>query len=124
MPAWKHSQYFLRQPDFLQLQPLLWRALAAALSSCSESQAGLQPGGQSARGDACHAGAAMGLCKAEPVGVTPRTSVTVPGSRTIPGWILGRKALGLRSRMASTAAWRTLSLSRLLQQLTQLQPSQ
>lgn len=23
--AWKHSQYFLRQPDFLQWQPLLWR---------------------------------------------------------------------------------------------------
>ena len=23
MPAWKHSQYFLRQFDFLQLQPLL-----------------------------------------------------------------------------------------------------
>lgn len=22
MPAWKHSQYFFRQPDFLQLQPL------------------------------------------------------------------------------------------------------
>ena len=21
MPAWKHSQYFLRQPDFLQAQP-------------------------------------------------------------------------------------------------------
>ena len=25
-PAWKHSQYFLRQPLFLQWQPLLWRA--------------------------------------------------------------------------------------------------
>ena len=39
-------------------------------------------------------------------------------------WILGRKALGLRSRMASTAAWRTCSDSLLLQQLTQLQLSQ
>ena len=26
LPAWKHSQYFLRHPLFLQLQPLLWRA--------------------------------------------------------------------------------------------------
>ena len=26
MEAWKHSQYFFRQPLFLQLQPLLWRA--------------------------------------------------------------------------------------------------
>ena len=38
MEAWKHSQYFFRQPLFLQLQPLLWRAAgpvasAAALSS-------------------------------------------------------------------------------------------
>jgi hypothetical protein len=39
-------------------------------------------------------------------------------------WIFGRKAFGLRSRMASIAAWRTISLSLLLQQLTQLQPSQ
>ena len=39
-------------------------------------------------------------------------------------WIFGRKALGLRSRMDSTAAWRTCSLSLLLQQLTQLQLSQ
>lgn len=38
--------------------------------------------------------------------------------------ILGRKALGLRSRMASTAACRVDSCSRLLLQLTQLQPSQ
>ena len=32
-PAWKHSQYFLRQPLFLQLQPLLCRV--DATSSCS-----------------------------------------------------------------------------------------
>ena len=25
IPAWKHSQYFFRQPDFLQWHPLLWR---------------------------------------------------------------------------------------------------
>ena len=25
MPAWKHSQYFLRQPDFLQWHPFMWR---------------------------------------------------------------------------------------------------
>jgi hypothetical protein len=28
MEAWKHSQYFFRQPLFLQLHPLLWRAAA------------------------------------------------------------------------------------------------
>ncbi len=39
-------------------------------------------------------------------------------------WILGRKAFGFRSRMASTAAWRSASCAWLLQQLTQLQPSQ
>ncbi len=38
--------------------------------------------------------------------------------------ILGRKALGLRSRMPSTAACRVVSCSWLLQQLTQLQLSQ
>ena len=31
MSAWKHSQYFLRQPDFLQWQPLLWRPSASVL---------------------------------------------------------------------------------------------
>jgi hypothetical protein len=39
-------------------------------------------------------------------------------------WILGLNALGLRSRMDSTAAWRTASLSLLLKQLRQLQLSQ
>ena len=38
--------------------------------------------------------------------------------------ILGRKALGLRSKMPSTAACRVVSCSWLLQQLTQLQLSQ
>ena len=33
MEAWKHSQYFFRQPLFLQLQPLLWRALAPAIAT-------------------------------------------------------------------------------------------
>jgi hypothetical protein len=28
-PAWKHSQYFLRQPLFLQWHPLLWRVVSA-----------------------------------------------------------------------------------------------
>jgi len=41
-----------------------------------------------------------------------------------PAWILGLKAFGLRSKMASTADCRVLSFSMLLQQLTQLQPSQ
>jgi len=41
-----------------------------------------------------------------------------------PAWILGLKAFGLRSKMASTADCRVLSFSILLQQLTQLQPSQ
>ena len=39
-------------------------------------------------------------------------------------WIFGLKALGLRSRMPSTAACRVVSCSWLLQQLTQLQLSQ
>lgn len=39
-------------------------------------------------------------------------------------WILGLKALGLRSRMASTAACLVASFSRLLQQVMQLQWSQ
>lgn len=38
--------------------------------------------------------------------------------------ILGLKAFGLRSRIVSTASCRTDSLSTLLQQLTQLHPSQ
>ena len=33
MEAWKHSQYFLRQPDFLQWQPLLCR-IASASPAC------------------------------------------------------------------------------------------
>lgn len=41
-----------------------------------------------------------------------------------PAWILGLKAFGLRSKIASTADCRVLSFSMLLQQLTQLQPSQ
>ena len=40
MPAWKHSQYFFRQPDFLQLQPLLCRACTLAdTSSCAATAA-------------------------------------------------------------------------------------
>ena len=39
-------------------------------------------------------------------------------------WILGLKALGLRSRIVSTAACLYFSFSLLLQQLTQLQLSQ
>lgn len=39
-------------------------------------------------------------------------------------WILGRKALGLRSKIASTAAWRVPSFAGLLKQLAQLQFSQ
>ena len=39
-------------------------------------------------------------------------------------WILGRNALGFRSRMASTALCRVPSFSRLLKQLRQLQASQ
>jgi hypothetical protein len=73
MPAWKHSQYFLRQPLFLQLHPLAWRGPAAAAAASS---------------------------------------------------IFARKALGLRSRTASTAAWRSRSCAELLQQERQLQPSQ
>ncbi len=46
-----------------------------------------------------------------------------PGRLTPPA-ILGRKALGLRSRIASTAACRVVSCSQLLWQLMQLQPSQ
>lgn len=42
----------------------------------------------------------------------------------IPTWILGLKALGLRSRIASTADCRTASLSLLLKHVTQLQLSQ
>lgn len=39
-------------------------------------------------------------------------------------WILGRKAVGLRSSVASIASWRCFSLARLLQQPLQLQLSQ
>jgi len=35
MDAWKHSQYFFRQPLFLQLQPLLCRGAGAALEPSS-----------------------------------------------------------------------------------------
>jgi hypothetical protein len=41
-----------------------------------------------------------------------------------PPAILGRKALGLRSSIASTAACRVVSCSLLLWQFMQLQPSQ
>jgi len=33
IPAWKHSQYFFKQPDFLQLQPFACRIAAAFLSA-------------------------------------------------------------------------------------------
>lgn len=70
MPAWKHSQYFFKQPDFRQLQPLL-----------------------------CHAALRW----------SPWLSS-----------ILGRKALGLRSRMVRIASSLASSLRQLLLQLTQL----
>lgn len=37
MLAWKHSQYFFRQPLFLQLQPLLWRTRLPVMGSCTKS---------------------------------------------------------------------------------------
>ncbi len=37
MEAWKHSQYFFRQPLFLQLQPLLWRAAGPVASAAAPS---------------------------------------------------------------------------------------
>lgn len=38
MPAWKHSQYFFRQPLFLQLHPLLCRAPPVCRLSCCRDQ--------------------------------------------------------------------------------------
>ena len=37
MEAWKHSQYFFRQPLFLQLHPLLWRAAGPVASAAAPS---------------------------------------------------------------------------------------
>lgn len=54
----------------------------------------------------------------------PNHPPSPPKNPTTSPAILGRKALGLRSRMASTADWRTPSFCWLLQQPTQLQPSQ
>jgi hypothetical protein len=39
MAAWKHSQYFLRQVDFLQLQPLVWRPASPSREPPSPSVA-------------------------------------------------------------------------------------
>lgn len=39
MPAWKHSQYFFKHPDFLQLHPLLCLP-AAGSSSCAHRNGG------------------------------------------------------------------------------------
>ena len=55
MDAWKHSQYFFRHVDFLQLQPLVWRpgvpsafwTLRTTTASCSWA---CTPGGGRAQG--------------------------------------------------------------------------
>ena len=43
MEAWKHSQYFFRQPLFLQLQPLLWRAAGPCASAAAPSSPPCNP---------------------------------------------------------------------------------
>ena len=43
MEAWKHSQYFFRQPLFLQLQPLLWRAAGPCASAAAPSSPPCSP---------------------------------------------------------------------------------
>lgn len=59
-PAWKHSQYFFRQPLFLQLHPLLWRAPPELrLSACRKGGARL--GGAGCRVDGTRACVQTGL---------------------------------------------------------------
>jgi hypothetical protein len=138
-PAWKHSQYFFKQPLFLQLQPLLWRAPPERrLSVCRVAGWGWEGGHSLPRGlriamtPSCHAQhplPAVGTHNSSrrPLSVCTNThthpATAAPAALTPPA-ILGRKAFGLRSRMASTAACRVASCSRLLWQLMQLQPSQ
>lgn len=81
--TWKHSQYFFRQLDFLQWQPLLCRTAGA------------------------------------PPPAAPRCAECV-----VVFAIFGRKAVGLRSRVASMAMRRTSSHAGLLQHPMQLHPSQ
>ena len=60
----------------------------------------------------------------EPACINETTGARVQTEAKGPTVILGLKAFGLRSRIASTADCRVDSCSRLLQQLMQLQPSQ
>lgn len=174
MAAWKHSQYFLRQVLFLQLQPLVWRgarpSAAARVAAISASlpcdlnrevstTRGLHqhehrphllnnpleatPDVTPTRCEVCRLDLGPQIprmssaCAAHPgcrhayfcpchLGTLSRLSSTdahcpVPAVLT---WILGLKALGLRSKMASTALCRVASFSLLFKHVTQLQDSQ
>ncbi len=150
--TWKHSQYFLRQALFLQLQPLECLAPGSAtmaptypsswvICTCAGERCKDGPGWSRGRQRVapantqprlfgvrrCHRpGRRVRVCFCP----RPRCRWSPSGPhRTTPAryaltWILGRKALGLRSRMASTAAWRVCSCSGLLEQLRQLHCSQ
>lgn len=133
-PTWKHSQYFLRQNDFLQLHPLRCRpdAPAAATTTGVCVSCPCNPGAWTThhtRTAQLHDNATWKLrrnasppsqaTKHQPpaCGIdkrTPRAHIR-PGTLTV---ILGLKALGLRSMIASTALCRTASFSRLLKHCT------
>lgn len=84
-PAWKHSQYFFKHPLFLQLHPLLWRPTDATPSPSCGGRWSFRKSEMADKG------------KVQP----PRTSEEKACGD---GWTFGRKAFGLRSKVASTAS--------------------
>jgi len=126
MPAWKHSQYFLRQDDFLQLQPRRWRP-AASEPPPAAPEPPLAPTLPPVAARAPELDGSPSRPPPPPPPPPPEAPPPLPAPAAAAPEeprILGRKALGLRSSIASTAACRVPSHSRLLQHPMQLQPSQ